>query len=336
MRSAFTQYVRTISILLVIGLLGLGACDYAWEKPVDGENPIDTGGNNNTAGTLEVVPSTATIGLGESQQFTAVVTGLTDTSVRWEILSGVGTLSSDGLFTAPASIPSDTVESVLLATANADTTLTATATVRIGKPVVDPNLVCFSRDVLPIFRGNCAISGCHDIETHEEERIYLTYEGITAKKDDIRPGNPNESKIYKMLTDSEPDDRMPPAPQLPLTAEQISTIRRWIEQGAKNEPCVDNGCDTTNVTFSGTVFPIIQTNCIGCHSGANPDGSLALTNYSQIRAAAIDGGFKLDGKLFKAITHRPGVEPMPNNGDKLSDCNISQIRIWIENDAPDN
>ena len=37
---------------------------------------------------------------------------------------------------------------------------------------------------------------------------------------------------------------MPPAPRSPLTLDQITTIKRWIDEGAKN--------DAGDVTLSGT------------------------------------------------------------------------------------
>ncbi len=35
-------------------------------------------------------------------------------------------------------------------------------------------------------------------------------------------------------------------------------------------------CDTTNITFSETIWRIIETNCYGCHSGAVHQGVLLL------------------------------------------------------------
>ena len=94
-------------------------------------------------------------------------------------------------------------------------------------------------------------------------------------------------------------------------------------------------CDTSNVTFSGTVFPIIQSNCFGCHSGAAPQGNVLLEDYNSISAAGqIPSGQY--GSIYGAISHASGNSPMPKNGTKLTDCNIQKIKKWIDEGTPDN
>lgn len=94
-------------------------------------------------------------------------------------------------------------------------------------------------------------------------------------------------------------------------------------------------CDTANVTFSGTVFPIIQDNCIICHSGSAPQGNVLLEDHASISAAGqVPAGQY--GSLYGAISHASGNSPMPKNGTKLSDCNIRKIKIWIDAATPDN
>ncbi len=89
-------------------------------------------------------------------------------------------------------------------------------------------------------------------------------------------------------------------------------------------------CDTLNVTYSASVWPVIDANCTVCHSGESPSGNLPLTNYSEISAATENG------KLLGAIKHEDGWTPMPKGGGKLPDCDITRIEIWVNNGAPDN
>lgn len=186
--------------------------------------------------------------------------------------------------------------------------------------------VYFVNDVLPIIISNCAKSGCHDAFTKEEGVQLTDYQNI-INTGDVRAGRPDNSKIYKMMTESDPDKKMPPPPAS-ITVEQINAVRIWILQGAKNNKC-QNICDTTNVTFSKSVSPIIQSTCSGCHSGANPNGGVRLTNYSEIKQVVNNG--KLDG----AINHRAGFKPMPPGGS-LETCAKAKIRIWINAGAPNN
>jgi len=196
-----------------------------------------------------------------------------------------------------------------------------------GKPC-DPDTIYFQNQVLPLIISNCATSGCHDKLGGEQEVLLVDYASI-INYGDIKPGKPNNSELFEKITENDGDDRMPPPPANPLNTEQINIIRTWIEQGAKNNYC-DEECDTTNVTFSGAIWPLIELNCYGCHSGQQPSGGISLTDYNSVVVQANNG------KLFGAINHDPGYKPMPNNSPKLAECKIDQIRIWIENGTPNN
>ena len=74
------------------------------------------GGSGNTPPpnnpTVTVSPATANVQEGSQQQFTATVSNTNDTTVTWQVngITGgnatVGTITSAGLYTAPAAIPS--------------------------------------------------------------------------------------------------------------------------------------------------------------------------------------------------------------------------------------
>jgi hypothetical protein len=197
----------------------------------------------------------------------------------------------------------------------------------------DPDTIYFEMDVLPILNSGCAKSGCHDATAQEGVRLD-SYAAAMAS-DVIRPGNPNGSKLFEKITETDPDDIMPPPPDAPLNTAQVEIIRKWIAQGAQNLYC-DEMCDTLNVTFSGTIWPeIIDKYCFGCHSGANPSGGIRLENHSQVAAQAnIPAG--QPGSLWGAVNHASGNAFMPKNQPKLSDCKIDQIRKWIDDGTPDN
>ena len=89
-------------------------------------------------------------------------------------------------------------------------------------------------------------------------------------------------------------------------------------------------CDTAIITYSGSVIPVLTAYCIGCHSGPNAPLGVNLDSYSGTKVQVINGD------LLGAITHTPGHSPMPKSGNKLSDCNIAKIRVWIAAGAPNN
>lgn len=94
-------------------------------------------------------------------------------------------------------------------------------------------------------------------------------------------------------------------------------------------------CDTTNVTYSGTVLPILQENCFICHAANPPEGGIYLGDYTSISAAGkIAAG--QPGSLYGAVSHNPNNSPMPKGGAQLSDCKIRQIKVWIDAGTPNN
>jgi len=95
-------------------------------------------------------------------------------------------------------------------------------------------------------------------------------------------------------------------------------------------PQIPGSCDTANVTFSGKVKPILDDNCVSCHNSANASGSVNLDGYSN----AIT--YVTNGKLIGTIKHSSGFSPMPKNGNKLSDCQITIFDIWINKGAGNN
>lgn len=94
-------------------------------------------------------------------------------------------------------------------------------------------------------------------------------------------------------------------------------------------------CDTTSVTYSGTVLPIIRDNCFACHNTNPPSGDILLSDYASISAQAkIPAGQA--GSLYGAISHDPNNSPMPQSAAQLSDCDIAKIKAWIDAGTPNN
>lgn len=199
----------------------------------------------------------------------------------------------------------------------------------LGAISCDPDTVYFENTILPLLQSSCGISGCHDPGTAAERIILTDYQNI-MNSGIVVSGNPGESELYEVINETDPDKVMPPPPKSTLTAEQIEALYVWMQQGARNNHCNEVACDTVNVGFAQTVWPIVQGRCFGCHSGPSPQGGISLDNYSNIAAVANSGA------LMGSIKHESAYVPMPQNGSKLSDCNIAQIQIWINDGTPNN
>lgn len=97
---------------------------------------------------VTVSPGAATVGTGETFQFTATVTGSTTTDVTWQVndVAGgnatIGTIDSNGLYTAPAAVPSPATVTVR-AKSTADPAKEGTASLTIAA-AADPVLSSLS------------------------------------------------------------------------------------------------------------------------------------------------------------------------------------------------
>lgn len=96
-------------------------------------------------------------------------------------------------------------------------------------------------------------------------------------------------------------------------------------------PSIGTGCDTTNVTFSGSVKPMLSNNCYSCHSNSTAAGfgaGIKLEDYADVKSHAnsVQGAIKQTGTF----------SPMPKNGGKLSNCLIAQFDIWVRIGMPNN
>ena len=92
----------------------------------------------------------------------------------------------------------------------------------------------------------------------------------------------------------------------------------------------NGNCDTTHVTYSQEVWPVISANCSGCHGGSTPAGNISLSKYSEIVTSVNKGRF------LGSIRHDQGYSPMPKGGGRLDACTLKHIEIWINDGMPEN
>lgn len=90
-------------------------------------------------------------------------------------------------------------------------------------------------------------------------------------------------------------------------------------------PAGGTSCDTANISYSITIKNILQNNaCLSCHSGSGASGgNIVLDNYNSLKVYAGNG------QLYGSISHNPGFVPMPQGGNKVSDCDLNKVKIWI-------
>jgi cytochrome c553 len=105
---------------------------------------------------------------------------------------------------------------------------------------VDGERVDFDRAVRPILAAKCLTCHGPDADARKAGLRLDTREGaIAALKSGhhaILPGDPAASGILARVVHEDPSKRMPPDGREPLTAAEVETLRRWIEQGADYTP----------------------------------------------------------------------------------------------------
>ncbi|TWU10126.1 PSD1 and planctomycete cytochrome C domain-containing protein [Allorhodopirellula heiligendammensis] len=98
--------------------------------------------------------------------------------------------------------------------------------------------ISFGRDIRPLISEKCF--ACHGPDEESREA------GLRLDRPDgdegalnyaIEPGSPDDSEVFNRISTEDDDLRMPPSDShlKPLTQEEQSLIRRWIEQGGHYE-----------------------------------------------------------------------------------------------------
>ena len=189
--------------------------------------------------------------------------------------------------------------------------------------MADPNgAICFERDILPIFNSKCAMSGCHDAGRSAEGYDLSTYKKIVSRG--IVKGKPNSSELYEVVADGE----MPPRGYTKLSAAEKKMLYDWIADGAKNGINCAVKCDSASSGFAAVIQPMMTKYCVGCHAYPNASAQVELSGYIGVKNSINQG-------LLKSLDHT-GYYPMPKGGAKLSDCEIAQVRKWIQRGAPND
>ena len=98
--------------------------------------------------------------------------------------------------------------------------------------------VLFNRDVRPILAEHCW--QCHGPDAGVRQaglRLDVREQAMQAADSGafaIVPRSPGQSELLRRINANDPDERMPPADSHPpLSATQITLLRKWIEQGAE-------------------------------------------------------------------------------------------------------
>jgi len=152
--------LTVVLLAMVASILGCGGGGAGSETQPPPPPPI----------TVSITPTSGAVFLGETLNFSATVSNSSDTSVIWSV-NGVtggsaqaGTISADGVYMAPADLPSGGTVQVT-ATSHADASKSATASVTINSDIsisLTPNSASVELGAAQAFQASIASQGRPD------------------------------------------------------------------------------------------------------------------------------------------------------------------------------
>lgn len=84
-------------------------------------------------------------------------------------------------------------------------------------------------------------------------------------------------------------------------------------------------CDTTAVSYNQDILPIINSNCISCHTPGGQQGSSPFTSYDEIK--------NYSASMVERVNGVGGI--MPPTGT-IPSCDKLKIEAWVKAGAPNN
>ena len=201
--------------------------------------------------------------------------------------------------------------------------------------------VDFAREIRPLLEANCL--NCHHAERAEGELRLDTRAAMLAGGDNgpaLVPGDPEHSPLYSTTILPADDDAIMPPEEAPLSKWQSDRLKAWIAAGApwpegeilKPRPRID---------FVKHIQPILEVNCLSCHSGDDPEAGYALST----RAQAFESGdsapsimpFRAEESATYTLTtldkDDDALMPPSDKGGPLPVEQIGLLKDWIAQGA---
>ncbi len=169
--------------------------------------------------------------------------------------------------------------------------------------------ISFRKDIVPIMTSGAC--GCHNNNTtralqfsHADTIFYdliLARTGLFDQWVNNNGIHPGGGEIY-------------------FKPNEITTIRQWISEGAKDD---GGGCDVTgSITYTAKILPLYNTTCKGstCHAGI-----AASLDYDKLVAVK---------NTLTTIMNSGGATGHPGGTLSLSTCTVNQFSEWISQGQP--
>ncbi|HJQ79544.1 MAG TPA: DUF1549 domain-containing protein, partial [Lacipirellulaceae bacterium] len=188
--------------------------------------------------------------------------------------------------------------------------------------------VSYYRDVLPILQANC--HGCHQPAKPSGTLEMTSFKNLLVAGESgspaVVPGKPDESYLIEQITPTDGEAAMPQGKK-PLEEGQIALIRRWIEEGAR-----DDTPPTSAQPIDAEHPPIYSGPPVITSIDWSPDGTLlAIAGFHEVLLHKADG----TGLLARLVGMSERIESVrfSPDGTKLAvtggrPARMGEVQIW--------
>tara|TARA_B110001454_G_scaffold64823_1_gene62958 strand:- start:2969 stop:3691 length:723 start_codon:yes stop_codon:yes gene_type:complete len=149
----------------------------------------------------------------------------------------------------------------------------------------------------------------------------------------VIPGQPEISDLIRVIKEGS----MPPGGG--VSTDDLAALNKWILEGLIDDSgnvAIPDGSATLEAKYSSIKTRIINTKCLGCHSGATPSGGVDLTTYANTVANNIAIAGNPNGSRLVTSMQRAGNDFMPRNGARIPQADIDIVKAWIQAGALNN
>ncbi len=195
-------------------------------------------------------------------------------------------------------------------------------------PPEKPKAVSYYAEVLPILQANC--QGCHQPAKASGKLDMTVFKSLLAAGEsgtpEIVPGKPGDSYLMDQITPDKGEAAMP-KDKPPLAASEIALIRRWIEEGARDDTPPD-----TTPPIDADHPPVYSGPPVITSLDWSPNGELlAVAGFHEVLLQKADGT-GLVARLVGLSERIDSVRFSPD-GTKLAvtggrPARTGEVQIW--------
>jgi len=214
----------------------------------------------------------------------------------------------------------------------------------------DPKVNELAIKAREVLTKHCA--ECHgDVERPKGRLNVMNHEKLLQNEGIVVPKEPDKSDLIARISLKDDDEeRMPPLDKKGLTAIEVKLLRDWISAGAPAPVAVVKTTEAPvakvieaaavpaqQFSKAAKVKDLFRNRCQSCHSGTSPAGRLDIFDAASMRQRQIVKPKDVadSSKLLKRLRTTDRSEVMPPKGIPLDENEISLVREWILEGAPD-